>query len=147
MYTIEKKLRDAHVTHFLGKGYPKACKNVHGHGYHFSVKITGNELDKYDMLIDFGAIKEHCDNWIQENWDHKTIFATHQLDCAEFWRKNNWAYFVFPIQNSNVTAERMSEFLAKKFFEELSLVYPSICSLTVSVWETDDSVASYEVSK
>lgn len=147
MYIIKKRLSTSCTSHYLGKGYPNKCRNMHGHNYFYDIEICGHKLDKYDMLIDFGDIKKHCDDWIQNNWDHSTIFASFQQEAKEFWNKMDWKWVEFPIKDVNVTAERMSEFLAKKFYNELKQLNNSIKYVQVSVWETEDSVASYKVEE
>lgn len=147
MYILRKTLRDTCTAHYLGKGYLKACKNPHGHNYSYVVEVGGSKLNEHDMLIDFSDIKKHCDNWLQENWDHVTILTSFQNEAKEFWNKMGWKYFSFPIPDSNSTAERMSEFLANKFYKELKELYPNIEYVQVEVLETKDSVAIYKVNE
>ena len=147
MYIIKKRISTSCTTHYLGKGYPKKCKNIHGHNYFYDIEIGGTKLDDYDMLIDFGEIKKYCDNWIQENWDHATIFSSFQVEPRELWKKLGWKWGECGIKDVNVTAERMSEFLANKFYSQFKELNPSIKYVSVSVWETDDSVATYKVGE
>ena len=144
MYIIKKRISTSCTSHYLGKDYPNKCKNFHGHNYFYDIEIAGNRLDQYDMLIDFGEIKKHCDDWIQNNWDHSTIFSSFQIEPREMWNKLGWKWIEFGIKDVNVTAERMSEFLAKKFYKELKEINPSIKYVSVSVWETEDSVATFK---
>lgn len=145
MYIIKKRLSTSCTTHYLGKGYPKRCKNIHGHNYFYDIEIGGETLNEHDMLVDFGDIKKYCDNWLQENWDHATIFSSFQQEPREFWNKLGWKWTEFPIKDVNITAERMSEFLANKFYKELKQLNSSIRYVQVSVWETEDSVATFRV--
>lgn len=147
MYIVNKTLDATCTAHYLGKGYPKACKNNHGHNYHFQVKIKGKSLNEYDMLVDFGDIKKHCTNWLQENWDHIIILSSFQKDAIPHLEALGWRYIMFPVEEVNTTAERMSEFLTKKFYKELKEIYPSIEDVSVGVWETDGSVAWYELEE
>lgn len=144
MYVLRKKLRDTCTAHFLGKGYPNACKNMHGHNYGYVVEIGGERLNQYDMLVDFSDIKKCCDNWLQENWDHTTILSDFQTEAKEFWNKMGWKYFEFP--NSNSTAEQMSKYLASLFFKKLKDLYPNIEYVQVEVSETEGSTAIYRVN-
>lgn len=145
MYIIKKRLGTSCTAHYLGKGYPKRCKNIHGHNYFYDIEVGGEILNEHDMLIDFGDIKKHCDDWLQENWDHATIFSSFQQEPREFWNKLGWKWVEFPIKDVNITAERMSEFLANKFYKELKQLNSSIRYVQVSVWETEDSVAIFKV--
>lgn len=145
MYILRKELRATCTGHCLGKGYPKACKNEHGHNYDYVIEIGGKTLNQYDMLVDFSDIKNCCDNWLQKNWDHTTIFSDFQTEAKEFWKKMGWTYFEFPVINSNTTAEQMSRFLANLFYKELKELYPNIDYVQVEVSETKGSTAIYRV--
>lgn len=147
MYTIKKRISTTCTSHYLGKGYPNKCKNLHGHNYFYDIEVAGDKLDEHDMLIDFGMIKKYCDKWLQENWDHATILSSFQTDAKEFWNKIGWRWEEFPIKDVNITAERMSEFLAKKFYKELKQINSSIKYVSVSVWETEDSVATFKADE
>lgn len=145
MYILEKTLRTTNTAHYLGKDYPKACKHPHGHEYFYRIRIGGNKLNDFDMLVDFSDIKKHCDDWLQQNWDHTTIFSSFQIEPREFWDKMGWRWVEFPVKDVNTTSESMSEFLAKKFYKELKELYPNIEFVEVGVWETRDSAAFYKV--
>lgn len=147
MYIIKKRISTACTSHYLGKGYPNICRNGHGHNYKFDIEIAGDKLNQYDMLVDFGDIKRYCDKWIQENWDHSFILSSFQTEPRELFNKLGWHWTEFPIKDVNVTAERMSEFLARKFYIQFKELNPSIKYVSVSVWETDDSVATYKVGE
>jgi 6-pyruvoyltetrahydropterin/6-carboxytetrahydropterin synthase len=143
--TISKQLKDASISHRLGKRYPGKCKNIHGHTYHFSIEIELMELDSFDMGIDFGYISEICDKWIQANWDHNTLVSDLDEDFLKFLRDQEMAYYVLP--GSNTTAEVMSEYLCERFWEQFTREYENINAIKISVWETDTSKASYEIKK
>lgn len=147
MYVLRKTLRDTCTAHFLGKDYQKACKFVHGHNYGYVVEIGGHKLNQYDMLVDFSDIKSCCDSWLQDNWDHTTIFSSFQTEAKEAWDKMKLRYFEFLTKNSNSTAERMSEFLANLFYKKLKYLYPNIDYVQVEVSETKDSTAIYRVDE
>lgn len=147
MFIIKKNLKPTCTSHYLGKDYPKACKNLHGHNYNYSIEVGGDELNQYNMLIDFSDIKKHCDEWLQNNWDHVTIFSSFQVEAQEFWNKMGWRWVEFPVKDVNTTAENMSKFLAKKFYFELKQLYSNVKYVSVSVWETEDSVAVYKVGE
>jgi 6-pyruvoyl-tetrahydropterin synthase len=145
MFVVKKRLQNAAIAHRLGKGYPNKCLNIHGHEYFFDVEVGTNNLDQYDMAIDFGDIKTICDKWIQSNWDHAVVVSEFDTSFREFLEKENMRHFVFP-NNQNSTAENMSKFLAELFFNQLSEEY-DIKYLTMSVWETPTSEAKYTVRK
>lgn len=146
MYTLKKRLRDACIAHWLCKGYPKACKHVHGHNYSFEIEVKGNQLNQYDMLIDFGDIKKVCDDWIQTNWDHHLLVSQHQHDSVSFLKEPMFDLYIMP-DDTNTTAENMARFLCELFMLELVKLNPSITEVSVSVWETADSVATYTITR
>lgn len=143
MYTLKKKLKPTCTAHYLGKGFPRACRNLHGHNYNYEIEIGAKELDQWDMGIDFAEIKTICDNWLQKNFDHKTLFSSFQTTAIDFWEKMGWSYTIFPIESRNTTAESMAEYLAALFFKELTAVCPSLEYVTMRVQETEGSVAEY----
>lgn len=146
MYTLRKRLKDACIAHWLGKDYPKACKHVHGHNYSFEIEVKGEQLNQYDMLIDFGDIKKVCDDWIQINWDHHLLVSQHQYDNTPFLKESMFDLYKMP-GDVNTTAENMSKFLCELFTSELVKLNPSITRVSVSVWETSDSVAQFTIAR
>lgn len=143
MYILKKKLKPTCTSHYLGKDFPRACKNMHGHNYNYIIEVGFDTLNKYDMGVDFSHIKDVCDNWLQSHWDHATVFSSFQTEAMDFWNKMGWHYEVFPFEDSNTTAENMSEFLAGLFYSELFKLNPSIRYVTMHVWETEGSEASF----
>lgn len=144
MFVLKKKLKPTCTAHYLGKDFPRACKNIHGHNYNYIIEVGSNELNEYDMVIDFSHIKEICDNWLQEHWDHTTIFSSFQTKAKEFWEEMGWKYEVFPVENANTTAEMMSKYLAELFYAKLNETYDNkISYVTMHVWETEGSEAQY----
>lgn len=143
MYILKKKLRPTCTAHYLGKDYPRACKNLHGHNYNYEIEVGIDDLNKYDMGIDFSQIKTICDDYLQRNYDHKTLFSDFQEKAMGFWQEMGWEYTVLPRQDANTTAENMAYCLAYEFAHQLLLVCPSIRYVTVTVQETEGSKASY----
>lgn len=147
MYILEKEIKTSNTMHYLGKDFPRACKNPHGHEYLFKIRIGGNKLNQYDMLIDFQDIKTHCDDWIQQNWDHAAVFSSFQTELMDIWDKNGWKWTEFPIKDANTTSENMALFLANKFYKELKSLYPNIEFVEVGVYETRTSACYYRVDE
>ena len=54
-------------------GHENKCRFLHGHNYRFHFKIGSNELDQVGRVLDFGVIKTHLCNWLEEFYDHKTL--------------------------------------------------------------------------
>lgn len=143
MFVLKKKLKPTCTAHYLGKGFPRACKNMHGHNYNYEVEIGIEDLNQYDMGIDFSDIKEICDDWLQKHLDHKTLFSSFQTKAIDFWEEMGWDYEIFPITDENTTAENMAHYISYIFYQNLSLVCPTLKYVTVHIWETEGSEASY----
>jgi len=118
MYTlrIEQSFSAAHfLTNYHGK-----CENLHGHNYKVYVYITGTELDKAGMLVDFGIAKQYCKK-VLELLDHKNL-----NEIPEF--------------ANSPSAERIAHFI----FDALVQAHPDIAWKAVDVFETETSMARYE---
>ena len=66
--TIDDKISSAHQL----REYQGKCERLHGHNWTIRVTVSGNELDKCGMLIDFGILKQRLKN-ILEILDHRFI--------------------------------------------------------------------------
>ena len=104
------------------RGYKGKCENVHGHNYRVRVTICGKELDSTGLLVDFtdvrGAIRSLVDRL-----DHRFL--------------NDLP----PFDQINPSAEN----LAKYFSDEIEPAFRSrdFQVKSVTVWETDQSSATY----
>lgn len=143
MYVLKKKLKPTCTAHYLGKDFPRACKNLHGHNYDYEIEVGAEGLNQYDMAIDFSEIKTVCDEWLQKHFDHKTLFSTFQTKAMDFWDEMGWEYTIFPMEGKNTTAENMAQFLSYLFFGKIQLICPSLVYVTMRVKETEGSVAEY----
>lgn len=55
-------------------GHENKCKFLHGHNYRFHFKIaSAGGLDEIGRVMDFGVIKSKLCEWLEENYDHKTL--------------------------------------------------------------------------
>ena len=57
-YTL-KVLTDFSSAHTL-RDYPGECSRLHGHNWKLEVEVTGRELDKIGMVLDFKTIRKHA---------------------------------------------------------------------------------------
>ena len=110
--------------HYL-RDYKGKCENPHGHNYKVRVTLTGAELDKAGLLVDFKDLKELMKPVI-ERLDHQMM--------------NDLA----PFAKVNPSAEN----LAKHFYDETSAKLKSVTNgrvriKEVTVWETDSTTATY----
>lgn len=137
MWIIKKRLKDASISHRLGNGYEGPCKNLHGHTYHFDVEVACDELDRFDMCVDFKDLKVCC-KWIQDNLDHGTLVSHTDETLHNFIANCGAKHYVM---DGNTTAENIAQHL-HGIFKSLLAPYP-IKNLDVTVWETDTSAATY----
>jgi 6-pyruvoyltetrahydropterin/6-carboxytetrahydropterin synthase len=97
------------------------CEALHGHNWRVEVAVRGRELDEADILFDFGKLKALTRQALDE-LDH-----THLNELAPFSVKNP-----------------SSEMIARYIFQQIKPQLPGHVRLTrVSVWESEDSRASY----
>lgn len=104
------------------RDYKGKCENVHGHNYKVRVTVQGENLDATGLLIDFVDLRQAV-RLIVDRLDHQFL-----NDLAPFDRLNPSA-----------------EIIARYFCEELeSQVRQNGARLqSVTVWETDNSFATY----
>lgn len=128
--------------HFLA-GYEGKCSNIHGHRWTVEVKISGEELTdsgtKRGMLIDFGDLKKAVRD-IADSYDHALIYEEGSLRSATVNALTEENFKLIPVE-FRPTAENF----ARKFFE--TLTEKGICVCSVTVYETPDNCALYEVEK
>ncbi len=110
--------------HYL-RDYKGKCENPHGHNYKVRVTLTGAELDKAGLLVDFKDLKELMKPVI-ERLDHQMM-----NDLAPF-----------------ATVNPSAENLAKHFYDETASKLKSVTNgrvrvKEVTVWETDSTTATY----
>ena len=126
--------------HFLA-GYNGKCANLHGHHWVTEVCISGEELQKdgqqRGMLLDFGDLKKAVRN-LADSFDHALIYETGSLRQTTLaaLREEQFRMIEVPYRP---TAENF----AKAFYEALTAA--GIPVLRVTVYETPDNCASYEV--
>jgi len=101
------------------------CENLHGHNWRVEVFIAGKELNKAGVLMDFGEIKIHL-NEIIESLDHKFL---NDLNLFE---------------DGNPSSENIARYIADKMQAKIGT--PEVSISRVSVWESDDSCATYIVN-
>jgi 6-pyruvoyltetrahydropterin/6-carboxytetrahydropterin synthase len=104
------------------RGYQGKCEALHGHNWKVGVQIATNTLDDLGMVIDFKVLKQNLHHIIQR-LDHK-----HLNDIPPF-----------------DTINPSSENIAFYIFQELKklLTHERIIIARVTIWESDDSCASY----
>jgi len=104
------------------RNYRGGCERTHGHNWKVDVHVAGDEPGKDGMIIDFSILKRKT-NKILEALDHRDL--------------NTIPYF----KKHNPTAEN----LAKYIYDGLDTILKRyrLNTISVTVWESEDSRASY----
>lgn len=107
------------AAHYI-KDYDGKCSREHGHRWKVEVAIRGKELDKLNMLVDFGVVKEPLNYIIDTFLDH------YQLNER--------------LSEKNITAE----YLAKWVYDGFSKLPPiGIRIAEVTIWESPECCVKY----
>ena len=113
------------------------CKNLHGHTYRVDVSVADGGEGGADMVIDFKDLKRLATDAICARFDHAFIYSTQspgECEIAAVVERHGMRVAPIPFRS---TAEN----LARLFFESLRPLVPGL--LSVRVWETADSCATY----
>lgn|SRR5574344_384312 len=116
MHELKVQMYFSAAHHLLN--YDGACENQHGHNWLVEVFIKGNKLDKSNILIDYKVLKSELKS-VLDVLDHHDI-----NELEEF-------------KGISPSSEILSKYIYEKMKEKISLVNK------VSVWETQNSCASY----
>lgn len=104
------------------RGYRGKCETLHGHNWKVRVAVESKKLDQVGMVVDFKIVKEYLRS-ILDLLDHKYL--------------NQISYF----KKINPTSENISRLIYLKMQERLKK--NSLDISFVTVWETDNSFATY----
>lgn len=63
-------------------GHESDCRHLHGHNYRIHFVVAG-ESDELGRVLDFGIIKSHLCNWLEQHYDHKMLIWTEDPLLAE----------------------------------------------------------------
>ena len=118
MYEIKTQTHFSAAHHLLN--YDGECENQHGHNWIVEAYVTGTQLDKSNILIDYKVLKKHLKAVI-DTLDHTDI-----NELPDF---------------KGISPS--SETLAKYIYDKMKKAVPQISK--ISVWETSTSCASYFV--
>lgn len=117
--SVEDRFSSAHQL----REYEGKCERLHGHNWVVRVTVSGKELDKSGMLVDFGIMKKHLKD-ILEVLDHRFINE------------------VPPFDKLNPSAENLAEHIFITFSGKMS-EYKKVKVERVDVWESEKSFASF----
>jgi 6-pyruvoyltetrahydropterin/6-carboxytetrahydropterin synthase len=116
--SVEKVISTAHHL----RDYDGPCARIHGHNWRVKLEVQSKKVDHIGIAIDFTELDEIL--WeVIGPFDHQLINS------------------VPPFDKLNPTAENLAKFI----YEQLKLKLTEKVSISsVSVWETDDYMVSYE---
>jgi len=118
MYTIKIEANFSSAHNLIG--YKGKCEALHGHNWRVEAVVSEDKLDKIGMVLDFKYLKMKL-NKVLEKLDHKHL--------------NNISYF----KKINPTSENIAKYIYDRFRSQV----PGLKLITV--WESDNSSASYYV--
>lgn len=122
------------------------CRNIHGHTYKMQVALKGDVKDTpgapdEGMLIDFTALKNLVNRFIDLQLDHMYLCYDKDLDVKKFLQDNRFAITLVPFIP---TAENMTEWIFNSLREEVERLGVELYS--IKIWETPTSFAEFKAS-
>ncbi len=109
---IRKQFK-AETSHRLVGSYSKRCQSFHGHSYLFELVLRGHSLNKDEMVIDFGEVKDDVIDFF-DAFDHSMVLFDQDPyldDMVKIMEAGDMRYLVV---NYNPTAERMAQHIFKE---------------------------------
>jgi 6-pyruvoyltetrahydropterin/6-carboxytetrahydropterin synthase len=106
------------------RNYRGKCENLHGHNYKVRVTLAGAELDATGLLYDFVHLKQVIQNVIG-SLDHQYLNELKPFDVL------------------NPSAENIARYIYDKAAKELRSAPNGTGISSITVWETENSAATY----
>ena len=116
MYELKAQMYFSAAHHLLN--YDGECENQHGHNWLVEAYVSGTELDKSNILVDYKVLKRELKS-VLDLLDHKDINELPDFEGIS----------------------PSSETLAKYIYNKLKERIPQTSK--ISIWETSTSCASY----
>ncbi len=131
MYSVTKQIEFCYGHRLLD--YDGLCQHPHGHNAVAEIEVRADSLDRLNMVVDFGDIKDLVKSWIDRELDHRMILR-HDDPLVKVLQGMGEPVYLL---DSNPTAERIARLLFD-VCRELGLA-----ASKVTVWETPSSWATY----
>jgi 6-pyruvoyltetrahydropterin/6-carboxytetrahydropterin synthase len=131
MYSVTKRIEFCYGHRLMD--YEGICQHPHGHNAVVEVHIDADQLDRRNMVADFGDIKRIVKGWIDRELDHKMILRKDDPLVQVLQKMGEPVY----VLDSNPTAERIAQLLFDTSREH------GLPVSRVTVWETPSSWATY----
>lgn len=136
MFKIRKKFK-FEMAHRLMSSYSTCCQQLHGHSYVMEVVLTAEKLNEDGMVLDFGKLKEICQDIIQ-TVDHSTVLNVKDgLTAVVLGGVVTVKY--------NPTAEEMARDFCQGIFQKLD--GSNVLGVAVRLHETETGWAEYSMTK
>lgn len=100
----------------------KQCENLHGHNWKVEVRVAGDALNQAGVLMDFGELKTHIREIVQE-LDHTFL---NELAC---------------FSDTQPSSENIAVHIATKLQEKLD--DSGVRVSRVTTWESDNAAAIF----
>jgi 6-pyruvoyltetrahydropterin/6-carboxytetrahydropterin synthase len=131
MYSVTKRIEFCYGHRLLD--YEGVCRHPHGHNAVAEIEVGAGDLDRRNMVYDFGDIKRIVKGWIDKEIDHKMLLR-HDDPLVKPLEQLGEPVFLL---DSNPTVERLAR-LIYDFASEQG--FPVV---RVRLWETPTSFAEY----
>lgn len=105
------------------RGYKGKCENMHGHNWKVQVNVSAERLNELDLAIDFHDLKKIVGEVVSP-LDHSFLNE------------------VFPFTEKNPSSENIAKWIFDTLKKRLQ-DYDNLRVSAVTVWESDNSSASY----
>jgi len=122
--TVKADFSSAHAL----RGYEGACEHLHGHNWLVEATVRTRGLDELGMGIDFKLLKSHLRE-LCDKLDHRYLNE------------------IPPFDKLNPTSENLARYLAEQLQERLKNETPTVLVWEVTVWESENSRASWRVEE
>lgn len=116
--SIQKSFASAHRL----RNYDGQCEAVHGHNWKVEVFVRTGDLNAIGLAIDFKDLKDITRSVLSE-LDHKYLNE------------------IPPFDEINPSSENIARYLYHRLKAEIKA--PGVSVSKISVWESDNAVASY----
>lgn len=131
MFSVSREIEFCYGHRLLG--HEGRCRHLHGHNAKVVITLETRELDRHGMVLDFVAIKETVQQWIDEHLDHRMILCRKD-PAAEVLREMGEPVFLI---DDNPTAEKIAQLIAGVALDE------GLPVVEVRFWETPRCYATY----
>ena len=116
-------------THFSAahrlRNYKGLCENLHGHNWKVEATVCSEKLDNAGMVIDFNILKQKT-KAIVDVLDHQYL---NEID---------------PFKATNPSSENVAAYIFSRL--SIALIDDPVKLISVSVWESDKSKATFSSS-